>query len=317
MKEFKPDLMLTRMALEKHLEQVLDYKFHGWETKPSLTCRNLYMNGHDHFCKIEVMARYCEGTFRLVRWEDMFCQKELTLINDYLKNPVGTLSRWVRFLVTTIRCPNCGHKLELETDGQVIRVAGDPCQYPNGYPEWTVQINVPSGRLVMANSLHSWFPQVDTQFHKDNLDPTVISDISTAPGAHLYASRYADAGMLVGFTGNECPGVYRATGRNDKFVVGQSAIESGLPIEGTEEQVASICTDFWGFSMADESRLLKARPDHPLRETVIDVPPGWYRMTYHRHRIADLQDDTVDQVYATIERVGGSPMSATTKNSPT
>lgn len=297
------DLLLLCMKFENHIRSRLKCQFHGWDHHPPLDCRNLYMNGHDG--KIDIMARYLDrDRNRAVRWEDVSRagRSGLSKLAAFLEKPDQPMEQWVKILTSTVRCHHCGHKLILETDGHVVRVAGDPCQYPNGYPEWTVQIDVPSGKLVMANCLHSWFPEVEELLNQDNLDPSVMSDISTDPGAHLYSSRYADAGMLVGFTGNECPGVYRVTGRTDKFQVGQPPVECPHPwlLEGTEEEVASICTDFWGFSMAD---LGKENPDHPHRGYVVEVPPGRYQMTYHRHRIDDPRDGSLNLVYATIERI--------------
>lgn len=287
------DILLKIEEFERHLRQRLQFK-------PDLTCRNLYMQGHRG--KRWTISHYSRPEVSLIQLSAQI-RDDLPMIQAYLDNPVGTMARWVSLHRSTLRCEECGERLSLETDGQVVRVK-TACQFPRGYPEWKVTIPVPSGRLVMGNSFHEWFPQVHEALHKDSMNPAIVSDISTGPGAQLYSYRYACAYLIVGFTGNECPGVYRATGRNDQFIVGQPK-EGARLMEGTEEKVATIVTDFWGFSMADESTLLKSRPDYPIKDTVVEVPPGFYRMTYRRHRITTgLWDDHAERNYATIERIG-------------
>lgn len=56
-------------------------------------------------------------------------------------------------------CSFCGEDgFKLETNGLVVRVVGDWCKYADGLPPTEWELNVPSGRLAVANDLRGVFP---------------------------------------------------------------------------------------------------------------------------------------------------------------
>ena len=93
------------------------------------------------------------------------------------------------------KCGVCGDELVLETDGWTLR-AVSTCPYPDG-PIFDFELNVPSGRMVVANDLRPLF-----DFMGD-------FDINTCVGGMKHSLAMAENGCAQGFVGNTCPGVYR------------------------------------------------------------------------------------------------------------
>ncbi len=108
------------------------------------------------------------------------------------------LDRWVQvtgpFGMSGMRtCPYCGaDNFAPETNGLVVRLSGEPCEFPNGLPPTEWELNVPSGKIVVANDLRRIFPlPEDEEF-----------DINTTLGCRQTALAYAANGMaLTGLQG--------------------------------------------------------------------------------------------------------------------
>ena len=91
----------------------------------------------------------------------------------------GVFDRWFPFtayLSGLNVCGHCGDDVSLlETNGQTIRFAGDRCTCEAGLvTEW--ELNVPSGKLVVANDLRALFPLLGDDF-----------DVNKAVGRHQTA----------------------------------------------------------------------------------------------------------------------------------
>lgn len=202
-------------------------------------------------------------------------------------------------------CPVCTQPLKLGFDGTGITVLNDPCPYPDGLvTEW--ELNVPSGKIVVANDLRDWFPSDEDH------------DVNSMLGTHLTTLGYAEVGMSHGFVGNTCPDVYRDG--EDRFVVGSYRDEI-WDAEDREyrpnpepcpwgKKVADVCTDLWWYSIVDYDEFLRRlahyTPDEDLQEIldrwsmrVVDVRPGVYKF---RHDQGTDRDAAVVE-YATFERV--------------
>lgn len=203
-----------------------------------------------------------------------------------LKSSLSSLDRF--------ECPNCTEKLGMGTDGKSLVVLGEPCPHPDGLiTEW--ELNVPSGKIVVANDLREWF-QPESDGH----------DINKRIGTHLQTLEYAKVGMSHGFVGNTCPGIYR--NGEDKFVIGnyQDEIWTGKDyVPNPEpapwgEEVAGIITDLWWYSIVDldemERRFAHYNPDADFQEFlsdsyvhVVDVKPGVYKFVHPQGTNRDAQ----------------------------
>lgn len=201
-----------------------------------------------------------------------------------------------------LSCPFCDQRLHFGYDGKRLVVMSDPCPYPNGLvTEW--ELNVPSGKIAIANSLRDWFPSPEDY------------SVNSLLGQHLTTLGYAKVGMSHGFVGNTCPHVYQS---EDKFVIG-SYTEYLWDDDAEEdypnpepcpwgEDVAGICTDLWWYSIVDHAELLR-RVDHYTNAKIewdkieiIDVKPGVYRF---RHPAGTNSGATIVE-YATFEWVRDS-----------
>lgn len=192
-----------------------------------------------------------------------------------------------------LSCPYCDQRLILGYDGQRLLVVGDdPCPHPGGLQtEW--ELNVPSGKLVVANDLRTWFPTPEDY------------SVNALIGQHLTTLAYAKVGMSHGFVSNTSPHVFQT---GDKFIIGSYSEERFN--EETEEyeenpdpcpwgeEVASVCTDLWWYSIVDadefKRRIAHYTPDQEFiwedeqvctqgrdgkpwhYADVVDVKPGVY-----------------------------------------
>lgn len=115
-----------------------------------------------------------------------------------LQAPKNLLDRWVPVDISEFRlslrdCSFCGEgAFAFETNGKVVRIVGAPCAFPDGLPPNEWELNVPSGKLVVANDLRELFPLAeDDDF-----------DVNTNLGRRQTASAYAAIGMSHAFISN-------------------------------------------------------------------------------------------------------------------
>jgi hypothetical protein len=208
-------------------------------------------------------------------------------------------------LVRDYQCTTCSQRMRLAFDGRGFVWTGKPCEFADGVvTEW--ELNVPSGKIVVANDLRTWFPS-DEDY-----------DVNGMLGCHLTTLGYAKVGMAHGFVGNTCPDVYRDG--DDKFVIG-SYHEELWNRETKEdypnpepcpwgESVANVCTDLWWYSIVDHDELVR-RWEHYTPEDdrekymegwtvhVVDVRPGVYK--FRQEQGIDRDEGIVE--YATFEWV--------------
>lgn len=218
------------------------------------------------------------------------------------------LNYWVPIAITTFRttlrmCSHCGGQdFGLETNGKFLRVMGPKCKYPKGLPKTTFELNVPSGKLVVANDLRDLFP-VDEEF-----------DINTTFGCRRTALAYAAIGLAYACVGNSCPGVYKLT--DGTFKIGNPPREehwngkAWVKIKPKPKfdgkKVASICTDLWWYSICDHAEFLRRckrfkRKTKDFRVDVVKVPPGVYRFKHDED--ARAHEGSTECVFARFERV--------------
>jgi hypothetical protein len=195
------------------------------------------------------------------------------------------LEKPIAFPFFRLECSFCGQRLHMGFNGQGLVLLDDACPYATGLvTEW--ELNVPSGKIVVANDLRKWFP-VDEDH-----------DVNRVIGCHLTTLAYAKIGMAHGFVSNTSPGVYQT---DSGFVIGSydedwdgdeeeddddiGEDETGDYGESAPcpwgESVASICTDLWWYSICDGDELERRRQRYTPKDLVdcdvVDVRPGVYR----------------------------------------
>jgi hypothetical protein len=219
--------------------------------------------------------------------------------------------------LTAGHCKSCGETVLLEFKGDTVR-AQKPCQSPKGLAPCKVTLNVPTGKIVVANDLRDLFPI------------TGEDDLDTPSGLVKTTQAYAKAGMFHAFVGNTCPSVYQ-TGRKS-FLIASGERKSRSRIR----QVAGICTDLWWVSLADMDAFLAAGGALGPDIDVVECPPGTYEFT-HKLRPKDgnftrirhigpakkpkdfrkawmAKDYTLEEVLASFEKSWDDYLSGTTSS---
>ncbi len=202
---------------------------------------------------------------------------------------------WIRIDWSKSRsvCPNCDMSyLDMETNGTVLKVRM-PCPHPEGRPPFRWTLNVPSGRLVVANDLRDLFPV-----------PQDRQSVNEYKGCEDKTSAYAAVGMAHASVGNSCPGVYHLKeGRYEIAQYGWDEETDEELIPDDAIKIASICTDLWWYSICDHAEYLR-RCSYLNKVgsdvNVVDVEPGLYEFT---HYYTDRSHPS-PVVYSSFERIG-------------
>jgi hypothetical protein len=193
-------------------------------------------------------------------------------------------------------CNYCGeHVSKMETNGIVVRYGGPSCEYPDGLPLTEWELNVPSGKLAVANDLRRLFPLPDG----DDFD------VNTILGCRQTALAYAANGMSHASVGNTCPGVYQCG--DGLFKIATEPYEDVKPRPKFEgKRVAGICTDLWWYSICDyaefERRCKRFKQKaKDFRVETVTVKPGVYRFRHDEE--ARRLDGPGECVFARFEWV--------------
>lgn len=146
-----------------------------------------------------------------------------------------------------------------------------------------------TGKIIVENDLRDFYG------HK-------YLDNTGATGTIEVIDHYQKMGMLHGYVGNSCPSVAVS---NEKGII-QIGLKYDedynriLPDE-TFENKCSITTDLWWYSIVDlEDFKTKFPEEDESGFTVIDVPPGTYRLE-HKYGITNHSHSDYD--YATLKLI--------------
>lgn len=177
-------------------------------------------------------------------------------------------------------CPYCEHADLFETNGLVLRPV-HACTAPDGMVS-DFTLNVPSGKVIITDDLRA----LCRIFDED--------DINTHPGVHRTILHYATNGLALGYgIGNSCPTV---------FCQGDGKYAIGRGLAGQE--VASISTNLWAYSIMDYEDALKRAAHYKVRLpktlSVVEIPAGSY-LFRHFHGV---DHGVAEVMFATFERVG-------------
>lgn len=204
------------------------------------------------------------------------------------------------------RCPYCDARLKVQVRGDEAFL-NPRCTNPSGLSTATFELNVPSGKLVIANDLRPLFPVL-----KDH-------DVNGVQGSLLTTLEYASQSMAHGFVGNSCPGVYQmGDGKANTFKVASLALPEHWDSARQRyvhmkrksrwrgKRVASICTDLWWYSIADVCECARraerlGRKLSDFQVEIVDVKPGVYKFVHDCR--ADKDKPGVDTIYATFQWV--------------
>lgn len=232
-------------------------------------------------------------------------------------------------------CDSCGADLGMWTDGKtlfaisddesddmtvdafaVANAATSPCPHPDGVPVASFNLNVPSGKLVVANDLRPLFPCDEPR-----------DSINGSYGCYAMTMAYAQVGMAHGFVGNTSPAVYLKDSPRD----GTRLWIGSFYVDGDDERrdcdddgfiaAASICTDLWWYSIVDYDEFERRVAASPLKRVkglstdeavrlvggkVIDVERGLYRVEHDvkQGRRSWNEKEPLRQCYATIRWTG-------------
>jgi len=161
-----------------------------------------------------------------------------------------------------------------------------------GLPEISVLLNVPSGKLAVANDLRRFYRLIDDH------------DMTSFSGMQKIMRSYERIGLAFGFIGNTCPSLFRTDSRH--LAIGVKGDRDGRrnvnPVDGARA-VAHICTDLWWYSLCDLDDLLSIGGGKvPEDVTVVSVEPGVYRVR-HRYHLLDREDCRAALVFARIDRI--------------
>lgn len=163
------------------------------------------------------------------------------------------------------------------------------------FPPVEVEMNVPSGKIIIDNDIRHCWPEVHDDF-----------DVNETLGLKQTTEAYGHYGMFHGFVGNSCPGVYKD---GDFFYIGKQGRSDETdevidPLPG--EYVGGVITDLWWYCIADLDDYLKRGgkiEKHWAGPNIIDVTPGRYVLK-HNHAIGKRKeyDFKTKEVFATFER---------------
>lgn len=177
-------------------------------------------------------------------------------------------------------CCICGQRVHLELveavdegDLKGIMRADSDCMYPNGL-EYTVQLDVPSGKMVVANDLRPLF------------DVSRDYNINTDMGCMMHTIAMADNKCASAFVGNTSPSFMELSKTHYQISSGSCDMDPpGI-------QRAYICTDLWWFCVVDLNEYLARGGNQNDRDiTIVEVPIGIYEFTHYFHRKDFDRDD--------------------------
>ncbi len=279
-KEEKKEFKLRHISME--LRSKID------EIKAAVDFR-----GHNHGCNLDFYTQNLKSSF--IMRKNLPTQKKMFELLSAMDRGETVDDPLVikNFIHNT--CPVCGEDLTFTFDGREFK-SKTKCPFPNGMGEYSIDLPVPSGKLVVANDLRNLFK---SEYEEIELYPWSKGwgfDIMTLMGCRRTFETYGKLGMAHGFISNTCPGMYRV----DKNTLTLSMVkydeESGNVIESEVpgEKVGGVCTDLWWYSIMDYDKYVEKSGEELDRHCdIIDVKPGMYKIT-HREHIFNIDENATD-----------------------
>ena len=308
---------IENRSVEALVERVQREELEGARLPQQLRSRvekivpQIKFNWNGHWKKGSAVRKY----FKEQLQKDVYLGKDALLASDAEDlvrafDSGQTLDRWIPILVQDYQrglgsCSCCGKKdLRFETNAKELRIVGEPCKFPKGLPHTEWEINVPSGKLVIANDLRELFP----------IPSKEDFDVNTSFGCRQTALAYAENGLGHAFIGNSSPGVYQcgdgtykiANPPSDQDWNGKAWVKIKPKPKFDGKRVASICTDLWWFSICDYNEFklrckrFNLKPEQFGIE-IVKVKSGVWRFRHDEG--ARNQETPGECVYTRFERV--------------
>jgi len=305
--------------------------------------KNWYWNGHFNYdphmfykSVEDIKQSFLKELFGITMSIDAgMPEEDLQELQKFMEDTSKPMDRWVPIQKKSILkiCHNCGRELQVETDGHALRLVG-PCEHPNGYPAYSVEVDFPTGEVVVTNDLRPWFREawVRLQDSDHRLKSGVFPgdlDLNGTRGVHYTALEYSYDNYMTGYCGNTCPAVWRHPDHPNTLLIGNAPycdangddLDDDHPILEGYEKLVGICTDLWWFSLADKAFIDNKEPLFRLysedmggcylgtdptiieKHPIVHLEPGRYRVTNHHHKVPDGCGE-LPKIYAVVERVG-------------
>jgi hypothetical protein len=254
---------------------------------------NIDFRGHD--ANIEDSSyrkRFREQTTRWLQFTFYDTNKVKAMLDIIDRSKVSKTPIDLPKLEYSETCPFCGKRLRFQAFQGRLQLDSE-CPFKKGIPPQELELNVPSGELIVANDLRSLFPLFGSE------------DVNTPFGKRNLSRRQAERGMITLFVGNTCPSVFAFPSGKEpsKFLLGHKPkklpkgkkkhpiqIAAGVKLT----KAAGICTDLWWACFADGAAFDKAiayfnklsleKKGNPVTAenfgiTRIPCKPGLYKIT--------------------------------------
>jgi hypothetical protein len=219
-------------------------------------------------------------------------------------------------------CKNCGDDLVigLDLNDLTIKLYEEhqdrkvrPCEHANKLGTHSVNVNILSGKIVVANKLSSIF----SKEIRDGSDVYVDSKLQSLDGICCAMGRkhsteyYARHGLVYIYGNNARPAIFLNKNKNlitvkNEVLFDMETDEEVDNFTSDEEKIGWLCMDLWATTAMDYDLFKKHCLDNgrgvddtlkDLDATVIDVPVGTYKATSFRET-----DEFEDKgLFATIE----------------
>jgi len=193
----------------------------------------------------------------------------------------------------TTQCFVCGEYLEISPVGNDRYVLDKPCRVPGGYKEIKIKLNIPSGKLVIANDLRNLVdgcPDYYINYDEDKV---------------LTSLAYADLGMFHTFLGNTCPRVIQKS-TTKLAILSPAYDEENYDDTELAGEVGEICTDLWWWCGMDYNYYKQQCKKYGYAEDlfnhfIVELEPGCYEATdYH---FMTNYDWKAKQLFVEINRI--------------
>lgn len=187
-----------------------------------------------------------------------------------------------------------------------------PC--PMGKIEpYSVVIDIPSGKMLVANVLHKWYDWKKASPENEKLSHEREYCINYITGQKHYSEKMSELNCASFNVGNCSCDLFQTSKKKDSFVMGDYELQNK---KGYKE-VASVCTDFWGYYIVDKDDFIAKAGneelivvsevgEYRLKSTgsavqEVSCVPGRYKFTHRYHLI--VGDDNSGQVFTHIKRI--------------
>lgn len=219
----------------------------------------------------------------------------------------------------SIKLVSCNYDYSIPRNqpGRLI-IKDTECKYKDGCPEYSIRLNIPSGKMLFANHFKNLFDFTELPEFKDKAYSDEFS-INFFEGKKRCTEEYAKLGLAEFNIGNCACDMFKV--KNGEFFVGayfEDDENNHEDIFSKVKQVGDVCTGFWGFCIVDkdtfEAKVGKEDLSNPKRSqgmqwidskilddtiNVIKCTPGVYEFTHRYH----LLKEDEPRIYTTIKLI--------------